>query len=122
MHLYNFIDGKPTDSMKILQKKIDKKQKLIKTKEEIETLQEVRNTLLDYHRRRRYDDYEMNHFQLSFPPIFLSPSLLEKKNKSGQTFVHTYQYTNINGKEEEKEEKYMIDEKGKKKKLALKNK
>ena len=136
MHLYKFVEGKPTDSIPTLQKKIQKKRKVIKTKEDKATLDEAEKILLDYHRRRRYDD--MGDFQMYLPLISqekffnsfiepmviassLSKSRMKKDNSSsdGKTYVHTYQYQNINGKEKEKEDKYVIDKNGKKKKLPL---
>lgn len=136
MHLYKFIGGKTTDSIPTLEKKIQKKRKLIKTKEDKAILDEAEHILLDYHRRRRYDD--MGDFKVYLPLIsqekffnsFIEPMAIEssvsksrmKKDNSssnGKTYVHTYQYQNINGKEKEKEDKYVIDKNGKKKKLPL---
>ena len=132
MHLYKFIGGKTTDSIPTLEKKIQKKRKLIKTKEDKTILDEAEHILLDYHRRRRYDD--MGDFKVYLPLIsqekffnsFIEPMAIESsvskskmKNNDGKTYVHTYQYQNINGEEKEKEDKYVIDKDGKKKKIPL---
>lgn len=132
MHLYKFIGGKTTDSIPTLEKKIQKKRKLIKTKKDKATLDEAEHILLDYHRRRRYDD--MGDFKVYLPLIsqekffnsFIEPMAIKSslskpkmKNNDSNTYVHIYQYQNINGKEKEKEDKYVIDKNGKKKKLPL---
>ena len=132
MHLYKFIGGKTTDSIPTLEKKIQKKRKLIKTKEDKAILDEAEHILLDYHRRRLYDD--MGDFKVYLPLIsqekffnsFIEPMATESsvskskmKNNDGNTYVHTYQYQNINGKEKEKEDKYVIDKNGKKTKIPL---
>ncbi len=139
MHLYKFIEGKPADSTQTLKNKIQKKQKVIKTKEDKAMLKEAEHVLLDYHRRREYDDMGDYHMYLplmsqdKFFHSFMKPmaigsssslSTSTKTNKKtighdGKTYVHTYQYQNINGNEKEKEENYVIDKNGKKKKLPL---
>lgn len=133
MHLYTFIDATPSDSIATVKDKIQKKRKVIKSKEDKEKLNEVEHVLTDYHRRRRYDD--MGDFQIYLPfmsqekffnsyvkPITMLSSLSKmnkKRSDKTNTYVHTYQYQNINGKEQEKEESYMIDKNGKKTKLPL---
>lgn len=141
MHLYKFIEGKPSDSIPTLKNKIEKKQKVVKTKEDKAMLKEAEHVLLDYHRRREYDDMGDYHINLplmsqdKFFHSFMKPmaigssssaslSTSTKTNKKtighdGKTYVHTYQYQNINGNEKEKKENYVIDKNGKKKKLPL---
>jgi len=134
MHLYKFIEGKPSDSIPILKNKIQKKQKVIKTKEDKAMLKEAEHVLLDYHRRREYDDmgdYHINiplmsqdkFFNSFMKPMAIASSSTKTNKKTighdGKTYVHTYQYQNINGNEKEKEENYVIDRNGKKKKLPL---
>lgn len=94
MHLYKFIGGKTTDSIRTLEKKIQKKRKLIKTKEDKAILDEAEHILLDYHRRRCYDFkvYLPLISQEKFLAIESSVSKSKMKNNDGKTYVHTYQY------------------------------
>ena len=85
-------------------------------------LKEAEHVLLDYHRRREYDDMGDYHMYLplmsqdKFFHSFMKPmaigsssslSTSTKTNKKtighdGKTYVHTYQYQNINGNEKKK--------------------
>ena len=68
--------------------------------------------------------YLMKNFHNSFFDTFKkeSSSSIPTSKSRKDTIVHTFSYQNINGKENTKEEKYVINKDGKKKPLPIKKK
>lgn len=119
MSLYNFIGGKLSDSIPTLEKKINNKRKIIKTKDDKTILDQAEKILLDYHQRRKYDDDLKFYIPLISEEKFFNSSIKPMTSKNnGKIYVYKSDYKNINGKETKKEDIYVI-ENGKKKKLPL---